>query len=68
MMLAKSEYSLGDFHVQVWDSVTTSSVKLEIWYDNIAGVSIPLFWMRNIEDVKGSMNKIGLYGGATTVE
>ena len=53
---------------KVQDSVNQASTKVEVRYENIAGVQIPLFKVRDLEGEGRGIEKIGLYGGAQQIE
>lgn len=63
--IAESEWAAGDFYSQVRDQVTKASFTLDIHTDNIAGVQLPIFI---IKDSLTTTEKIGRMKGAAQIE
>jgi V-type H+-transporting ATPase subunit D len=52
----------------VRESVTRASVRLDMSEENIAGVTLPKFVMRQIEDSDLHLEKVGVFGGGQMIE
>lgn len=50
------------------ESVTRASVRLDMSEDNVAGVTLPKFVMRQIEDSEIQLEKVGVFGGGQIIE
>ena len=63
--IAESEWAAGDFYSQVRDQVTKASFLLDIHTDNISGVQLPIFI---IKDSLATTEKIGRMKGAAQID
>ncbi len=63
--IAESEWAAGDFYPQVRDQVSKASFTLDIHTDNIAGVQLPIFI---IKDSLTTSEKIGRMKGAAQID
>lgn len=68
LLVAKSQWAAGEFQTKVMDSVSRASTRLARKEDNVAGVALPIFTIRETNDDDESNQDIGLYGGATTIK
>lgn len=66
LSIAESEWSAGDFYLQIMNQVEKASFSLDISFHNIAGVKIPTFIAR--EDDSFTMNKVSITQGAVQIE
>ena len=53
---------------RVRESVTRASIRLDMSEDNVAGVSLPKFVMREIEDSEIQLEKVGVFGGGQIID
>jgi len=67
LALNTAKWSAGEIGPKVIDSQKgRSNVKLNQRYDNVAGVRLPKFTIRELSD--GDEVKLGMYGGAGDIE
>lgn len=68
MCIAKSQWAAGDFGQRVRESVTRASIRLDMSQDNVAGVTLPKFVIRENSDSDANLEKVGVFGGGQVIE
>jgi V-type H+-transporting ATPase subunit D len=53
---------------RVRESVTRASIRLDMSEDNVAGVTLPKFVIRTIEDSEIHFEKVGVFGGGQIID
>merc|ERR1712086_826640 len=66
LQISLAEWAAGDFGNKVIDGVKKSSVRVNQSYQNVAGVKLPIFELR--ENPDADTQKFGIYGGAGQIE
>jgi len=66
LQISLAEWAAGDFGNKVIDGVKKSSVRLNQRFENVAGVKLPIFEIRENPDADNQ--KFGIYGGAGQIE
>jgi len=66
LSIAYAEWAAGDFGNKLIDAVKKSTVRLHQKFDNVAGVKLPTFELRESADAE--TQRFGIYGGATQID
>lgn len=68
MFIAKSQWAAGEFGQRVRENVTRASIRLDMSEDNVAGVTLPKFVIRENTDSDIHLEKVGVFGGGQIIE
>jgi len=65
---AKAQWSAGDFSHIVKDSIKRATLRLDLSGENIAGVQLPNFTVREFEDSDSNLSQIGIAKGGQEIQ
>lgn len=68
LLFAKAQWAAGEFHQNVKDSVKRASIRIELSSENIAGVQLPMMYLKDTEELDSNINQIGIARGGQTIQ
>lgn len=68
LLLANANYAAGDFSRNVIEGVKRSKIRVEMGRDNVAGVNMPIFKLRKVEDDENELNHLGISQGGHAIK